>query len=224
MRALRHVARSDVSSDRGLAWASSRSAFRSNFGLAGTIVQERAPAPSPRPHFGDLRPELLWPDADRRTCGHQPFRPGRHAHRAWRSRPLIYGVGALFVLSAVRALVPIVRRAGRGPASRNRQPSISDLGVRCYDFLFHLLEFRPPHRLARKCCGRSKASSASSHIELGHGIRISLMPGIQKMYRSRRGHVQQPAQFLSAAGGGDARFARLLQIFRRHISANASAR
>ena len=49
-------------------------------------------------------------------------------------------------------------------------------------------------------------------VELGHGIRLSLMEGVQKMFARRQSAVFFAAQFLPAADRDHARLAGLLQI------------
>ncbi len=49
------------------------------------------------------------------------------------------------------------------------------------DLVLHLLELRPSHG-RRRNAARDQGELGFDLIELGHGIRISLMPGIQKMF------------------------------------------
>ena len=55
-----------------------------NFGLAGTIVQERSPGPVARPGLGHLRPELFRINADRGFVDHRVVRLDRDEDGACR--------------------------------------------------------------------------------------------------------------------------------------------
>ena len=79
------------------------------------------------------------------------------------------------------------------------------------------------HTAGEQMIGEIKNKLGFELIELGHGIRISLMPGIQKIFE--RGKCASAAcTILPAAGRGDERVARLLHLFRADGWRNASAR
>ena len=50
-------------------------------------------------------------------------------------------------------------------------------------------------------------------VELGHGIRLSLMEGIQRYYEAGKVHFSDTPQFLSVAGRYHEAGARLLPVF-----------
>ena len=81
-RALLHVAFARASALTAFSMCVLAVALSTNFGLAGTIVQERAPARVARPHFRDFRFELFRAATRRRSAHSGLCRSGRSPHRA----------------------------------------------------------------------------------------------------------------------------------------------
>ena len=166
---------------------------------------------SPRPRLGRHGSEFLWLDADRRPRCHQPGGRDRYAHCACHLGDRLRCGGAFHSQPDRRALERNARGDHRFP---NAGSSGRIVGV-----------VRQKRMLSFSTCWNSSRHTAGDEmlreiknklgfdlIELGHGIRISLMPGVQKMFDAGEVQLQQPAQFLSAAGGSDGRVARLLYL------------
>ena len=195
-------------------------ALSTNFGLAGTIVQERAPSP--------LRGRIsaifgmsffgLQPVAGLLTPG---FADLVGIRTALMVSSIIFGIGALFVLMRLAGHQCDAQPGSTSPAPEPaRHPGFSCLTSDC---LFDLLEFRPSHRRRRNVARDQRRTRLQSHRARARHSHFAHARNSENV-RSGRSHFQQPAQLLSAAGGSHAGLARLLQIFRRHIARTRTRR
>ena len=139
---------------------------------------------------------------------------------------VLYGAITLFVLAAsskamrgARSLRDEYRHASSSIGCRNRLR----VSLERDDFIFDLLEFRPAYRRRRDVAG-NQVDLGFDRIELGHGIRISLMPGIQKMFEAGEVKFSSLHNFCPLPVEVHAARRPIAINFRRLMARNASAR
>ena len=192
-----------------------------NFGLANTIVQERAPGAFARPHLRRFRSQFLRTDADRWPADCPVLSDLIGMRTALAVSAITFGIGAFFILNAAGRHVcdepasPRVTEPEPSGRSRSRNCRMISFST-CWNSGRHTGRRCNAARDQRYPWLRARRTR-SWHSHLPHARH----PGD---VRCRRNQVQQPAQLLSAARRSDARFARLLSIFRVPIRKNASGR